>query len=162
MCFCCSRFSATEDNSGSDWKRGLSELSAPRLLSPGCHRLTWFSLSPAELPCLLGPLEFCAPGHWECSMWIGQQGMGLCTLHPFPLLMTCPIVPLNLLRSTISKIKLLTIARWWEHEIISSTGPSWEQNHAHAHGTAPAPPGSLWERWMSALGFLSGYAQRWF
>lgn len=62
MCFCCSRYSASDANSGSDWKRGLSGLSAPRLLSPRCHMLTWFSLCPAELPSILGPLEFCAHG----------------------------------------------------------------------------------------------------
>lgn len=144
MCFCCSCFSASEADSGSDWKHGLSGLSAPCLLSPRCHRLTWFSLCPAELPCILGPLEFCAHGAFECYMWIGQQKMGLCTLHPFPLLVTCPVVPLNFLKSTISKIKRLTVSRWRKHETKHRALLGTEScGTACAHGAAPAPPVSL-------------------
>lgn len=60
---------------------GLLGLSALRSLSPQCHRLTLFSLSPAELPGSLGPPEFCAHGAVCLCEWCSEDHAGAYCTH---------------------------------------------------------------------------------
>lgn len=129
----CSCFlSAFEASSGSNRKHGLLGLSAPGLPSPRRHTLTKFwlwVLLNSHASCI--SQNSVTTRHPQHCLWTGQQGRGQ-GAHPHGTHVLCswhtPLSHPTSLKSTISKMKLLTISRRWKQSIKPSTGASWGQS----------------------------------
>lgn len=110
------------------------------------HAYLVHPLSAAELPCILGPPEFCA----HVASWMLYVNGTVRT-------MSVPIAPTSSahnmlhylirlpLQNTSSKIKLVTISRWRQQRFKPSSGPAWaralpgsQATYSWSHEAGPA------------------------